>query len=654
MEVSSSSGGFSFIQTTDVPLSDLVDRMHANFVTLPEELCAASRPASPSSEARTAAWKNQIVHALQIAAGDTSHPKWGYVSRITKPVCTSRGYVGVAPGVKVGHGSKVKVGEDYQWVLPEVEKDWAGCEKKWEEAIDSQKIKMAAKASPQATRISKYWSKTPEAQPTASSSHAVQVPKKAALIREKVERWQAQVAKDPEDQPASQPTDVSQSPRIDKARPKAKAKVTHMISEKVQVPLGFPVVKRSSITDVKGGRGAVPRPHQLEGPAPPTQNEVPREASQSASPNDGLDLAAGPRRAEPATIADLSDFSFFPPSFPSQLLTSTPPPNPKRRKHETIAPCSPPPSSIQSPSSGKSFDPSCPQRRELPAPSSSAHAASPVQRPLKRARTPDTSAEHMLISTPAKAPPPKKARAEPFPEQEPTSSGPPHIPPSTPPPSTSPFRAPVTPVSKSKGLGNAKGLPVPTTPDPHPLPTLTELLASSRRSKPRPRPPSRKHTSQSHTGAKAAGAATAQLETASELPALAEDDDPEPSPTKTYFSSPASGSSDSMSVVHRSSVSPLFAHNPGAFAPAFTSTPRRSAKDDDPFLDIQSQSQGQGLARGSSGVFGMAYNSQFDVEGQVDRVSELLERDVDYNGWLRDLDDDEQPAQTQSQGAVGV
>lgn len=33
--------------------------------------------------------------------------------------------------------------------------------------------------------------------------------------------------------------------------------------------------------------------------------------------------------------------------------------------------------------------------------------------------------------------------------------------------------------------------------------------------------------------------------------------------------------------------------------------------------------------------FGM-YNSQFDVEGEVDRVSELLERDVDFDGWLRD------------------
>ncbi len=50
-----------------------------------------------------------------------------------------------------------------------------------------------------------------------------------------------------------------------------------------------------------------------------------------------------------------------------------------------------------------------------------------------------------------------------------------------------------------------------------------------------------------------------------------------------------------------------------------------------------SQGQGALLGRGSSGVFGMGYNSQFDVEGQVGLVSDLLERDVDFDGWLRDI-----------------
>jgi hypothetical protein len=46
--------------------------------------------------------------------------------------------------------------------------------------------------------------------------------------------------------------------------------------------------------------------------------------------------------------------------------------------------------------------------------------------------------------------------------------------------------------------------------------------------------------------------------------------------------------------------------------------------------------------KGSSGMLGMGYNSQFDVEGQVDRVSEMLERDVDFDGWLKDVPEDEE------------
>jgi hypothetical protein len=46
---------------------------------------------------------------------------------------------------------------------------------------------------------------------------------------------------------------------------------------------------------------------------------------------------------------------------------------------------------------------------------------------------------------------------------------------------------------------------------------------------------------------------------------------------------------------------------------------------------------GSSLGQGSSAYLGIGYDSQFDIEGQVDRVSELLERDVDFDGWLRDI-----------------
>ena len=139
---------------------------------------------------------------------------------------------------------------------------------------------------------------------------------------------------------------------------------------------------------------------------------------------------------------------------------------------------------------------------------------------------------------------------------------------------------------------------------------------------------------------------------------------PEPSPSKTYFSSPASGSSDSEvgdAVRARSPESPLFAplahshvfsQDPGAFAPRFVSSQKPSGQaavdaDDDPFTmtqpsaaDADADAGGAGLAKGSSGFFAMGYSSQFDVEGRVEQVSEILERDVDFNGWLRDLGSD--------------
>lgn len=33
----------------------------------------------------------------------------------------------------------------------------------------------------------------------------------------------------------------------------------------------------------------------------------------------------------------------------------------------------------------------------------------------------------------------------------------------------------------------------------------------------------------------------------------------------------------------------------------------------------------------------MAYNSQFDVEGQVGMVSDLLDKDVHFEDWIRDI-----------------
>ncbi|TFK83797.1 hypothetical protein K466DRAFT_528335 [Polyporus arcularius HHB13444] len=661
-------------------LNERIARQRAAVLSFPYELCPASRPSSPTSEERILDLKTRIATAVNTAGGDPTNPKWGFVSRMVQLGCTSRKYIGVVPGVRTGDGRKVTL-KNFKWELPETEEGWAAYEQRWEAAVAEEKRTSETKVAAKSSRTSKYFK-------AAATEEPVAVPRlrasssKAEVIREKVERWQAQVATVPPaapDAPMSQdPTSSPPAPKVDKGKVKERAPQ----GEKLQASLGFPVVKRPSVTSAKGGSGGPSKPRispAARVPTPPDDNPSP-DVPEDPIPHESTERPPVPEPPPVAKITDLPEMSFLPPSFPSQLQTSTPPLNDRRQKPPPIAPCSPPPSS-PSRLSVQSFDPSRPQRHALPQQSSSLPAVSPVRRPAKRVRTPNSSPKDILMGTPQsrsprlKSPLSKKARVDaPAVPEQPASSGPVLVPPSTPPPSSPPAR-PVTPVSRGKGLGNAKGLPVPSTPDPHPLPTLTELLASSRRSRMRPRPPSRKSTPHRRASSRASDRVS---EHELELPALAEDADedersarehtPEPSPSKTYFSSPASGSSDSPgSVAQRalSPVSPLFTQHPSAFMPKFVSTQQPSGHDD-PFAGGFAQTQGS-MMRGSSGFFAMGYSSQFDVEGHVEQVSELLERDVDFNGWIRDLGEEgegegedhdaDMPAatsQSQENGAIGV
>ena len=105
-----------------------------------------------------------------------------------------------------------------------------------------------------------------------------------------------------------------------------------------------------------------------------------------------------------------------------------------------------------------------------------------------------------------------------------------------------------------------------------------------------------------------------------------------PSPTKSvksYFSAPDSDPGDSpmkANLLLESPVSPMlsYAQNPSGFLPQITST------------QVGKGSPTAGRTK-SNGIFGMGYSSQYDVERHVDRVSELLEKEVDFEGWLRDV-----------------
>ncbi|KAG6375864.1 hypothetical protein JVT61DRAFT_2727 [Boletus reticuloceps] len=105
-----------------------------------------------------------------------------------------------------------------------------------------------------------------------------------------------------------------------------------------------------------------------------------------------------------------------------------------------------------------------------------------------------------------------------------------------------------------------------------------------------------------------------------------------PSPTKSvksYFSAVDSDHSDSpmkANLLLESPVSPMlsYAQNASGFLPQVTST--------------QAGRGSPSAGRTNHGMLnGMGYSSQFDVERHVDRVSELLEKDVDFDGWLREV-----------------
>jgi hypothetical protein len=178
--------------------------------------------------------------------------------------------------------------------------------------------------------------------------------------------------------------------------------------------------------------------------------------------------------------------------------------------------------------------------------------------------------------------------------------------------------------------------PFPTTPKRQNLPTLTELLASAKKGK------------KSLKGLKPKSAEeepVTKIRFPSPLP-VSEDNpymldpyaisvdhsvlDPDISPTKSLSSLAGSDSEDEDDGVNDQALDLNFSPS---FNPYATSTQRQNYPHEgrnSPFLRENGKA-GAALSLGFGG-----YNSQFDVAGQVDKVDKLLEKDVDYEGWLRD------------------
>ncbi|KAI0062145.1 hypothetical protein BV25DRAFT_1991784 [Artomyces pyxidatus] len=506
--------------------SSRLSHLHLSIASVPYELCPPS-PSSDIDQETVAELRKQIRNAVVVAHHDPTSGKWGHVSTLVKLGCTRGRYEGVGR-----QRALVAPADDAQYLLAETDQEWLDWEAKREKHRLEHPVPLL------------------KAAPTALKSETVV---------EKVKKWQATV------------------PAVPVSQPQSQAEIPVAGATKRPSPLGFPVVKRSNSTAGAARKGEPAAPpglisryfRNVQDPNIPEEPQPPVEVQpMSLSPDDLK--SNGARR-----IDDVSDEAFLPPSFPSQLYTSTPPPiAPAAKRKISPIPRAPSNHFLLSPVSSP---PPFPRTQAAP--------------PKRLAEEPDgTALKRRRIASPATTPPDSSTPAE---NTKLTSSG--------------------------SGLGNAKGLPVPNTPErgaPHK--DLKELLASSRRSRPRPRPPSRKSSSvaSSAPDPKGKGKAVDRPSTP-----------PQASPAKTYFSSPASGSSGSEVLRARSPVSPLFpldfTHGGDVFAP-----------------------QGASTQPGGGGVFGaMGYNSQFDVEGNVDRVNELLDGDVNFGAWLRDtpmVDDEDQ------------
>ncbi|KAH8100370.1 hypothetical protein BXZ70DRAFT_186919 [Cristinia sonorae] len=664
------------------PRQGYIERLaeqYRKMASLPSELEPPSRPTSPGLSTRATDLQGLILRAVEDSHFEPSHPKWGHVSRLVRMASTSRRR-GAAPGVRVGEKVEVDVG-DYVFVMPDTEEGWEECERRWAArklnapAATSRDAKGKGKAR---ETKSKYWSNGPAKKPRLSAEVLREEEEdpvsKEDRVTNRVLSWQAEVVRAELPEVPTVETPVSAVAVV------AKTNMAKPVPRpKRQSPLEFPVVKHAGPSNSgKPGRG------MQESKSVPSQPEADVEMLSPERPKTPPSVKEVPEPMDissPMGIADISEASFLPPSFPSHLETSTPKDAEKVKqgsiteKHKPApiyprpflysSPPSPPPSHT-SPFSPARPGQYSPQRlgmsSSLPIISPSARIRTKGEsRPLKRSR-PLTPPDDDVFVTGVS----KKIRTDaPNDNERLTSSAP--LPPSSPPVVTPPLSKPNSPpqrvglVRTGSGLGNAKGLPVPETPNRKELPCLTDLLASSRRSKPRPRPPSRKTKLSKDSIIPDDGGESSNHNPdpphKDVLPTLQDDEDaiPEVSPAKTYFSSPASGSSQStpqsLKRRPRSPISPLFGTGGlgiGRFSPQFTSTQRRDAAGSSLSQSIfrrgfgahqesqHSQSSAPGLVKGSSGMFGM-YNSQFDVEAQVGHVSDLLDRDVDFGEFLKDL-----------------
>ncbi|KAK0229162.1 hypothetical protein EDD85DRAFT_137829 [Armillaria nabsnona] len=265
------------------------------------------------------------------------------------------------------------------------------------------------------------------------------------LLKSKVENWQKDVVIH-----ADPPVDDTE-PLPD--RPKSRAK------SKDKTEVDSPAVKLGSKGASKAGSSAtkVPKSRDLKDPSPlgftvSKRSKVTDAAKKRSSPapKDKSDDIYAPGNgdismvsAAKANINDVSETAFFPPSFPTMLETSTPPDLGRKK----------PPPIVFVPSSSPPFSPNA-----NPPPLSTTPEQSAIRRSESFQIPGLTLIKRQHSTTPDG--PSKHVRTEP-------------------PPSGSSDAMEASPLADV--VARKQQTAVPTTPQKKPLPTLTELLASAKK-----------------------------------------------------------------------------------------------------------------------------------------------------------------------------
>lgn len=250
-------------------LAQRLSQRHLDIVSLPQELYPASAT-YPRDEARVDRINHAIAYAMTLTEGDLTHPKWGYVSRLMHLACTSRGYVGAAPGVRAGDKRKFEV-EGVEWMIPETIDEWREYERKWGHKF--------RRATLDAGKVSKYWRVVPERDERQDSTKVVPPVSKAEIIREKVTTWQAAVLPAGDDISTSKGSTETPITKVDKGKGKARDLDPPMQGDRAQRPLAFTVVKRSADTTSKGKNVATDLPKMPWKARSPMASALPVPAS---------------------------------------------------------------------------------------------------------------------------------------------------------------------------------------------------------------------------------------------------------------------------------------------------------------------------------------------------------------------------------------